>query len=178
MLVKGFFLVLVLLGLFFAAFGIQFLAQAWGAGGWPEVSGEILSVAIRTELETSPGRTVTRGARERARRYYPEVTYAWQVDGVRYTGSRYRLGSTHAKYEEREAAQSAAAKFRAGAPIAVFHDPKRPSEAVLERLPSGGVWVPLPLGLLMAGLGALGLRHSTAIRAAVARGDAAPLELP
>ena len=53
----------------------------------------------------------------------------------------------------------------------MYYDPDKPSEAGLNKKLSGGVFVPLPLGLLMAGMGWLGLRHKEAIQKAVAAGN-------
>lgn len=44
-----------------------------------------------------------------AARTWPEINYGWSVDGERYSGSRYQLGTTHAKYKTRTEARAAAA---------------------------------------------------------------------
>ena len=119
----------------------------------------------------------SREERERRRQYYPSIAYRWEVDGQTYSGSRYRLGTTHDKFNEREDAVAAAVKYRNGAPITVYYDPKNPSEAVLDNSLSVAVFAPLLLGFLFAPVGWLGLRHQDKLKAALAKGDAEPLDL-
>lgn len=176
-MLKGLLAVLLLLGLSFTGFGIYFIALGNEAAHWPEVEGRVLSVSVRTDFLEPPSRLQSREARERTRRYYPRITYSWQVDGTSHTGSRYRLGTTHEKYQDRAKAQAAAATFRSGAPIPVFYDATNPAEAVLVREASAGVFVPLPLGLLFSAMGWFGLRHVDALRRAAKSGTGEPLGL-
>jgi hypothetical protein len=176
-LLKIFLSSVLLLGLFFAGFGVYFIALGKEAGGWTEVEGQVLSVAIRTDISQPAGQLASRATRESRKSYYPRITYTWKVEGESYTGSRYRLGATHEKFEKRADAEAAAAKFRAGTPIAVFYDAKNPGSAVLVRKASAGVFVPLPLGLLLAAMGWFGLRHIDALRQAMASGDGEPMDL-
>ena len=101
-------------------------------------------------------------------RYYPEITYRWTVDGQSYEGDRYRLGETHEKYLEREAAVVAAGAFKNGMPIPVYYQVDHPSSAVLDPSLSVGVFVPLPLGLLFLASGWALLRFRPAIEKAMA----------
>lgn len=177
MFLKLFFLFLLLAGLALAAFGLYFIAWGNEARNWPETAGTILSVTVRTDSRSTGNAALTAEQRERRRRYYPSITYRWEIDGAPYTGSRYRLGTTHEKFKTREQATAAAAAFRNGAPIRVYYDPANPSEAVLNRDTSGGVFVPLPIGLLFAAVGWLGLRKVDVIRKAMASGAGEPLDL-
>jgi len=178
MFLKVFFAILLLLGLFFALFGVYFIALGNESGSWPETQGTIVSVTIRTDSYLAGNAASTPEQKERGRRYYPSITYRWEVDGRSFTGSRYRLGTTHEKFEEREQAVVAAARYRNGAPISVFYDPEDPSQAVLDRSASGAVWVPLPFGLLLAVMGWFGLKKIDVVRKALATGAAEPLDLP
>ncbi|MEZ5545886.1 MAG: DUF3592 domain-containing protein [Lysobacteraceae bacterium] len=159
----------LLIGLALATFGVYFIAEGYEAKRWPQTTGTIVSVAVRTDT-AGYNKGVTRAQRERSYRYYPSILYRWNVDGRTYTGSRYRLGTTHEKYGAREEAVAAASAYRNGAAIDVFYDPANPDQAVLVNAPSGGVFVPLPLGLLIAAIGGFGLWRFDLIAKAVAAG--------
>ncbi len=159
-----------LLGLAMAGFGIYFIALGNAARSWPRVEGRVISTRIRIDYPTA-GTQGTRSQRQRLRQFYPSITYSWTVEGQSYTGSRYQLGTTHEKYDERQEAVKAAARFPAGAPIPVYYEPGNPSQAVLDPRTSAGVYVPLPLGLLILGLGWLGLRHRGALERAIEKGE-------
>ncbi len=171
-----FFALLAVLGLAFVIFGVYFIALGNQARGWPSVEGEVIATAVRTTRLQSHTSGVSREERERLRRYYPEITYRWTVDGVSYTGSRYRLGTTHEKFETRQEAAKAAAKFAAGKPLQVFYDPASPASAVLETAVSGGVYAPLPIGLVFLACGLLGWRYRRVIAANAANAEA--MDLP
>jgi hypothetical protein len=126
-------------------------------------------------MATNPG--VTREQRERDREYCPAITYRWEVDGQGYMGSCHRLRTTHEKYRQRGKTWATATTYRKEALIAVHYDPDDPSEAVLDRSASGAAFVPLPLGVVLAALGWLGLRKSASVRRTWASGAAEPLGL-
>ncbi len=157
MLLKLSLCVFVLLGLALAAFGVYFIFEGGEAKHWARTEGTIVSVTVRTDTPGAGIQGRTRAARERSYRYYPSITYRWNTEGRTYTGSRYQLGTTHNKYETREDAVVAASSYRNGAGIEVFYDPENPSQAVLVNTASVGVFVPLPLGLLMVLIGGVGL---------------------
>jgi hypothetical protein len=158
-----------LIGLAMTGFGIYFIALGNAARTWPEAEGRVVSTQIRSE--TSSSGDATRAQIEASRRYYPEINYGWSVDGESYSGSRYQLGTTHAKYKTRTEARAAAAKYPEGSTIAVYFDPKDPSQAVLDRAMSAGVFVPLPLGLLFLAAGLMGFRYREQLQAAAAAGS-------
>lgn len=164
MLLKATMLVFCLLGLALSGFGVYFILLGSTARSWPATEGRVVATQVRTE--TSLDGDASPAQIEASRRYVPEIHYVWTVDGASYTGSRYRLGATHAKYKTRGEAVAAAAAFPEGSPIAVYYDPRQPSEAVLDRAISPGVFVPLPLGLLLLAMGLLGLRYFAHIQAA------------
>ena len=168
----------LLVGIALTLFGIWFIALGNDAGRWPQTQGTVVSVMVRTDSHHAGSPAITEEQRERRRRYFPSISYRWEVDGKTYHGSRYRLGTTAEKHKQREQAQAAAANYRIGASIPVFYDPENPAEAVLDKRASGAVWVPLPLGLLVTLMGWACLRHIGAVRKALAAGDAEPLDLP
>lgn len=178
MFLKVSFGVMLLLGVLFALFGVYFIGLGNESGSWPDTQGTIESVTIRTDTDMAGNAGLTVEERERRRRYFPSITYRWEVDGQSYTGSRYQLGTTHEKYAEREQAVAAAAKYRTDTTITVYYDPKDPSQAVLDKSASSALWVPLLLGLLLAGMGGVGLKKFDVIERALATGSAEPLDLP
>lgn len=170
-MLKAAFAGLALIGLVMAGFGIYFIRYGNEAGAWPEVQGTVVSAAV---LDRTPTRATARTARQRdaLREYYPSITYRWSVNGQTYTGSRYQVGATAEKSYEPADAQAVVDQFPAGKTVPVYYDPSDPSAAVLDRSVSGGVYVPLALGLLMLGCGAAGLRFLPRIAAASARSSA------
>lgn len=168
-MLKAFFLGLTALGAACAAFGVYFILYSQEAGSWPTVEGRIVSTAVRAHTPRRGSTTLTPSERERRRRYYPEVTYTWTVDGRTFEGSRFSLGEGLPDHGEREQAEAAARAFRPGAPIAVFYDPAEPSSAVLDRSQKWGAFVPLPLGLLMLAAGVGGWLKLPALQAAAAQ---------
>ena len=169
MLLKGSLLFTSLIGLALTCFGIYFIALGSAAVTWAEAEGRVVSTLIRTD--TSVTSDATQAQIEASRRYYPEITYRWSVNGESYSGSIYQLGTTSKKYKSRTDAQAAAAKYPDGSALAVYYDPKQPSQAVLNRAVSAGVFVPLPIGLLLLAVGLLGFRYRAQIQAAAEAGS-------
>ncbi len=139
---------LFLAGLFFAIFGVYFIALGYEAEGWTSVEGKVLSAVVEVDI-TMPVTTHGSSTRtQRANQYYPSITYTWTVGEETFTGNRYRLGETHEKFFERAEAAVAANKYRRGMPITVYYNSDHPDQAVLDPSLSVGVFVPLPMGLL------------------------------
>jgi len=94
------------------------------SAGWPQVKGVIVSSDIRTRLSNT-----TRGSTQ-VDHYYPDVRFAYSVDGRSYQG---RLVSF---FSEETAAEADAAAIVARYPlkteVQVFYKPNRPDLAVLE----------------------------------------------
>ena len=162
-MIKLFFAFLAVSGLAFALFGIYFITLGNKVGSWPSVEGQIVSVGIKTQLPGSTGPAYTKEQRDRLREYYPQIDYRWNINDIEYAGFRYRLGETHEKYDSRQEARAAAKKFKQGESISVYYDPEDPSQAVLDKTTTFSIYVPLIIGLLFLGTGALGLRYEEAI---------------
>lgn len=165
MILKTVLLLICLLGASMTVFGIYFIGLGYAARDWPMVEGQVISTSVR--VDTSMSDEGDRSQREAARRYYPEISYRWTLGGQSYTGSRYRLGTTYAKFKTKTEAQSAAAAYPPDSAITVHYDPEHPDQAVLDPAPSAGIYVPLPLGLLILAMGLLGLRFSDRLMAAM-----------
>jgi len=163
---------LALLGLATAVFGLYFIFYGNEAASWPETQGTVVSATVKTRTSRRSSQSV--GQRDRQREFYPSITYRWSVNGQTYTGSQYQVGANAESYffGEREKAQEEVDKHPAGKAIPVFYNPDDPSAAVLVRDVSAGVYVPLPLGLVMLALGVLGLKFVPAKPAGPARASA------
>ena len=157
---------LIGLGLFFVVFGVLFIRDARRANDWPTVRGKIK--AVRIARDRLSGTALSEEGRESLRRYYPEITYVWSVDGQEYSGSRYRFGQPHTKYKKRDDAREAAKKFPVGGEIDVNYDPSAHVEAVLDAGISYAVFVPLTLGILLLALGGGLLKFEPQIKLAQA----------
>lgn len=154
---------LMAFGLYLAVFGVTFIADGFAVRSWEEVPGQIIDVRIRIDSSLQDNDF----SRRKHRRYYPEITYRWTLQGQEYEGDRYRLGTTFEKFKTREAAVEAGRSFSPGAAVAVYVDPSNPSAAVLDRRPSA-TFVPLLIGILFMATGGLlfGFKDQIAARAA------------
>lgn len=98
--------------------------KAEAAAAWPTATGTVESSAVSEREEQD-----SEGDSETA--YYPEVAYAWTVNGQRYTGRRIQFGETP-RFARQTAAQAVCDRYRPGASVPVRYDPANPAEAVLE----------------------------------------------
>ncbi|MEY4763866.1 MAG: hypothetical protein RI907_539 [Pseudomonadota bacterium] len=90
---------------------------------WPQVTGEITLSRARAMNETGDASGTP------THHWVAEVQYSYEVDGVRYTGSRIRaLGLNH--FDE-AAALSELKPFALGAKVPVFYRPDHPATSVL-----------------------------------------------
>lgn len=67
--------------------------------------------------------------------YYPEVRYAYEFLGTKYTGDKIAFGESVGGSLKK--AQDALAQYPVGKNMAVYYDPNNPEDAVLERRVSG-----------------------------------------
>lgn len=160
------------IGLAMFLFGIYFVVLGDEVGGWPSTEGTIVDTRIRV---WSPVRATFEEQRLKGdiTQHYPEIEYRWTVDGRTYEGDRYKLGTTHPKYDERDDARQAALRFSPGDRITIYYDPDAPDQAVLD--PSKdwfALLTPSVLSLVFVGTGFLLQRLSPAMQAAVERNEA------
>ncbi|MBI1354041.1 MAG: DUF3592 domain-containing protein [Acidobacteria bacterium] len=137
-------------GLLLVLFGIYFARLAGASSSWPKTEGKVERVGVRTYVSVNHQHTA-RGVRT----YFPEVQYSYSVDGRPYASKRFSLGEDAQDYQERDDAVKAASAYRAGDAIDVYYDPSDPSSAVLQKGFTMGSWVPLLMGLVFGGFGAL-----------------------
>ena len=167
-------LLIILLGTSLAIFGVYFVGYASETLKWLEIEGSVVKVQVRT-YRPNTGGGQTRETIERRKRFYPEISYRWTVDGVTHQSSRYQIGSSYPeKFKERAEAEAVAERIRSMRSIPIYYNPQDPSMAVLDRSVSVGVYVPLVLGIIMAGCGFLGLRQIDLLQAALAKPGSTP----
>jgi hypothetical protein len=135
---------LLLAGAALVIFGVVFVRDATASANWPTTTGRVQNVRVTWDNVGSSGPPVVR-------EYYYAVTYAYTVEGERYTGTRYSLGggsnaAGRTFDTEDEARTAAAAAYRVGQDLAVSYDPAMPAEAVLQTGVQAGTYVPLVLG--------------------------------
>ena len=120
-------------------FGFRGAVEGWRTRGWVEVPAHVLDVEV---VQGSRGSQTVKGS------------YEYEYDGTRYVGDRLELLRG---WDSTRMAQRLHAARKSGQAIAVFVDPLRPSEAVVDRDVGMGT-VLMYFGLAaMTGLGALGV---------------------
>ena len=133
----GAFLVGSLLGLGLFLFGFFQYWKVRRSQSWPSVPGTVTGTSIRRdESRDEDGIDVT---------YVPVVEYQFAVGETWFRGNRLRFDDRG--YGSRKKAQEALAGFPVGTPVAVFYNPHKPSQCVLERKQTGG-WVVMAVGVL------------------------------
>ena len=139
-IVRGFSQFLAVLGVLLLLFGAWFVREAMAIRNWPPTTGTLISVSVRS----------SRSGSSTSRRYKVHLIYRYTVEGKSYTSSRYRLGdgSTAGDFTRREQAREEAKRWEEGQDIKVYYAPDEPKSAVLMRVASWGVYVPIILGLL------------------------------
>lgn len=134
-----------LFGLIFGGVGLALLVwgmvsrrKAQASATWPSTTGSILQAEVRQErsVDDEGSTSIT---------YRPFVQYEYQVGGRTYQSSQLSFGGGVSGTQGW--AQKALQPYTPGAPAAVYYNPAKPQEAVLERKAGG-------FGLL-AGLGGL-----------------------
>ncbi len=126
-------------GLFFSWAIVNAVVQATATRSWTRTSCTIESSgARRTGHADSP--------------YGFDVSYAYQADGATYQSKRISLST--AGYSDYSKVESALERYRPGAGVECWFDPKNPSQAVLEQSSRAiGFFILLPLVFVLIGGG-------------------------
>ena len=94
---------------------------------WPTVAGQIASSGIHEFHELEQNEHSSRWQTL----YRPEVTYNYELAGIRYTGDKVNMGGTVSASTD-ALARRVAAKYPVGAAVEVHYNPGNPAESVLE----------------------------------------------
>jgi hypothetical protein len=89
--------------------------EAKASASWPSVVGTVTKAQVVERIGP---------------RYFPDVTYSYQVDGRGFTGTRLR--ASHGDFDIREAAAQAIDNLAVGQEVPVYYDPINPSQSVLQ----------------------------------------------
>lgn len=127
--------------LFFGGPTVWLLWQVWlarSSRNWPSTVGRVLGSDVRYD-EHRLGRTHATAS----------VRYEYEVEGRTYRGYRVRFGGwLNANPTD---AGRTVIRYRAGSPVSVRYDPRRPRRCTLERRVSRLVWMFLAIGVFMTG---------------------------
>ena len=117
----GFFFLAGVILLFFT---IRTRQKSNASMSWPSTTGQISAATVRKNSSVDENGQVNIS-------YSPIVEYDYWVNGQAYKGRRINFGTTASP--KKEAAQKEVDRFPFGRQVAVFYNPEKPGEAVLEK---------------------------------------------
>ncbi len=115
---------LVIVGAAILNYGLGQITQAKKSAGWPFVTGTV----IKSEKEKHTTTEDTKSNKKNVTYYLAMITYEYQIDGNTHTSDRVAFGG-----RDRNQTVEYLNKYPAGKSVAVYYDPDRPEEAVLEK---------------------------------------------
>ncbi|MBC8873014.1 MAG: DUF3592 domain-containing protein [Planctomycetes bacterium] len=138
---------LLALGIVLVLIGSLRIKKALVMTDWALVPGRILSSELRRHWA---------GAEAAAVQYKPKIEYEYEVEEKMYLGKRWTYRYTGLS---KRAAQDVVNRYPVGKCVGVFHDPRNPKDAVLERGGAGFGTVLVLCGIVVLTLGEICLRH-------------------
>jgi len=127
----GFFaLAMLLCGSLLVGIGLFAMQRHRAAAGWPQAPATIESSDVVAEQHFKDNLT-----------YRPVIRYRYSAPGGTYVGDK--LATAGKLYAKEAMARRAVARYPVGATAMARYNPVDPSEAVLERGASGGIWFAL-----------------------------------
>lgn len=125
----GFFAVIMLLiGALLISLGLFTLQRHRAAAGWPQAPAVIEVSEIVAERHFNDNLM-----------YRPKIRYRYSAPGGPFAGDK--MANTGKLYTKEKEAQRIAARYPVGGTVMARYNPADPSEAVLERGASGGIWL-------------------------------------
>lgn len=121
--------------------GLAFL-RAWLARDWRRTTATVLTSAVHRDPEARDGHVF----------WSPVVTYAYEVDGVAYTGRRISLTGHGVRNSAGGAARQALGRLGEGERVQVWYDPDDPARSALYRHLGPSSWLALGAGLALLGI--------------------------
>jgi hypothetical protein len=123
----------------------------------------LLNSHITTRWPTAPGKILSFVPKKRATDRYsvalglskPQVTYTYEVFGVRYVNNHLSFGPDR----DQEGHDPRPEQYSAGTPVLVSYDPKNPARSVLETGTSSTTYLHMVLALFLALSGVMMLRR-------------------
>jgi len=125
----------------FFLFGVLSAAQkSWRTAWWSKAKGEVIMAWVDDTYDDAE-----------ARNFSAEVSYWYEVDGVRYESDIVRFGATPSS---ESAAIAYTEAYPAGHVVCVYYDPNNPADCVLDRrIVVGSNVYALLWGVLLFGIG-------------------------
>lgn len=122
--------------------GVRDVVRGARTRGWARTEGVVVRSGVERVLEETGEGT--------AERFRAAVRFRYEVAGRVHGGSAVRAADSGTASGAR--AERIAARYPAGARVAVFHDPAHPERAVLERgFGAGALWTVAAGGLFLVG---------------------------
>ena len=121
--------------------GLRAIARGMRSKSWPTTNGTIRTARV-SKKNNSKGIEVWRH----------EVEYSYLVDGASYLGTRIRFG-VPASLLWLSPKDPSFQQFRPGAPVAIIHNPSRPSVSALQRGYSPFALLTLAVGAVIGWIG-------------------------
>jgi len=145
LILNGFSLFLVLVGLALLVFGVFFVQEGFASRNWDRVEAEVITISVETDFNNS-----TSSNTRRVDGYYAVVTYAYEYDDDRYINDRFSLGrgpTATRNYDTREEAREAAEDdYPIGSDLDIYVNPDDPESTVIQAGADWTTFVPLILG--------------------------------
>ena len=123
---KNLFYVLVFGGVIYV--GIQQALEMGDSREWPTTEGVITASHITSNHKTS----TEKGWHGNRYQYEVQVQYAYEVDGISYSGNRLRIGPKNHSSEKN--AQRELAEYPVGQRVRVYYNPKVPERSLLKHI--------------------------------------------
>lgn len=143
-----FFAVLMVLGVLVLGIGIISYFDTGSAKVWLTTTGTVTDSNISTEWVGGPpccgGLCI----------YFPNITYEFQVDEVKYTG--HKISASSSGSPDISYAQSILNTYSLGKNVTVYYSPSNPSDSVLQ-IEGALEYVPMIFGLVFALIGMGGI---------------------
>lgn len=119
---------------------------------WPETKGRVVKSTIEVQSDVFSSDDSQGGGQPM---YAADISYTYQVGGMMYTSNRISFAGK-SSYSKPDKAEAVIAQYPEGASVAVFYNPEKHQEAVLERTAKGsGVFLGAGIAFLSIGLIAL-----------------------
>lgn len=123
-------------------YGIGIIRDARACANWPRADGCVITAEVEVVSREQDMRT-----------YAPSVTYTFSVGGREFKGTRLTIVPRNTIGEH--TVKAMLAPYPVSSAVAVFHDPKDPSNCVLSTATNGSEWAFAIGGVLLLGVGLL-----------------------
>jgi hypothetical protein len=120
-------------------YGIISSMEAFYSQSWPAVEGVITLSQVDSYLSESDSGTTTM--------YHPQVSYNFSVNDQDYHGDVINMDDISTS--DIRAAEKIIARYPKGKVVLIYYDPGRPEKAVLEPGLTGGLFIPLSIGIII-----------------------------